>query len=155
MSDTLTLSQRIGQAENALRAVLDRLLTETGTTVPTTWQSSYVQWVTLALIARGGAAVQQEALLRQISGALKCDAPTVLAALDALTARGLVTTSPDEPASVRLTTEGDVQFQHLRQRIDRITERLIGDLPRDDLATTQRVLGIVTERANVELGRQS
>ena len=155
MSDTLTLSQRIGQAENALRAVLDRLLAETGTTLPTTWQSSYVQWVTLTLIARGGATVQQEALVRQISGALKCDAPTVLAALDALTSRGLVTTSPDQPARITLTTDGDVQFQHLRQRIDRITERLIGDLPRDDLATTQRVLGIVTERANVELGRQS
>src|SRR5215216_806036 len=120
MSDTLTLSQRIGQAENALRAVLDRLLAETGTTLPTTWQSSYVQWVTLTLIARGGATVQQEALVRQISGALKCDAPTVLAALDALTSRGLVTTSPDQPARITLTTDGDVQFQHLRQRIERV-----------------------------------
>jgi DNA-binding MarR family transcriptional regulator len=155
MSDTLTLSQRIGQAENALRAVLDRLLAETGTTLPTTWQSSYVQWVTLTLIARGGATVQQEALVRQISGALKCDAPTVLAALDALTSRGFVTTSPDQPARITLTTDGDVQFQHLRQRIERVTERLYSDLPMDDLATTQRVLGIITERANVELERQS
>ncbi len=147
MSDTLTLTQRIGQAENALRAVLDRLLAETGTT--------FVQWATLNMIARGGSAVQQEQLVRQISGALKLDEPTVLATLGELTTLGLVTMPPGDPARIELTTAGDAQFHSLRQRIDRVTERLHGDLPMDDLAATHRMLGIVTERANVELGRQS
>ena len=147
MSAIMTLTQRIGQAENALRALLDRQLAETGIT--------FGQWVTLTMIARGGSPVEQESLVRQISGALKCDAPTALAALEALTARGLVTLSSDRPACFTLTRDGAAQFQRLRQRIDGVTELLYGDLPTDDLATTQRVLGIVTERANIELGRQN
>ncbi len=144
MTDTPPLTQSIGQAENALRAVLDRLLAETETT--------YVQWVTLNMLARGGSAVQQEQMVRQISGALKLDEPTVLATLGELTTLGLIT-SPGDPARVELTTAGDAQFHHLRQSIDSVTVRLYGDLPIDDLATTRRVLGIVTEPANAELGR--
>ncbi len=144
MTSTPTLTQSIGQAENALRAVLDRLLAETGTT--------FVQWVTLNMLARGGSSVQQEQLVRQISAALKLDEPTVLATLDELTTLGLIT-PPGEAARVEPTTAGDAQFHRLRQRIDSVTERLYGDLPMDDLATTRRVLGIVTERANAELGR--
>ena len=149
MSEAMNLTQHIGQAENALRAVLDRLLAETGIT--------FGQWVTLTMLARGGSGspIEQEALVRQVSGALKCDAPTVLAALDALTARGLVTMAPERPGCLTLTTDGAAQFQRLRQRINGVTDLLYGDLPLDDLATTQRVLGIVAERANLELGRQS
>jgi DNA-binding MarR family transcriptional regulator len=145
MTGTPTLTQSIGQAENALRAVLDSLLAETGIT--------FVQWVALNLIARGGSAVQQEQLVGQISGALKLDQPTVPATLGELTTLGLITTPPGDPARIELTTAGDAQFHSLRQSIDSVTERLYGDLPVDDLATTRRVLGIVTERANAELGR--
>src|SRR4029434_1147352 len=56
---------------------------------------------------------------------------------------------------MRMPTAGDAQFGRLRQRIDSVTERLYGDLPIDDLAVTRRVLGIVAERANTELERQS
>ena len=145
MTGTPPLTQSIGQAENALRAVLDSLLGKTGIT--------YVQWVTLNMLVRGGSAVQQDQLVRQISSALKLDMPTVLATLGELAALELVATPPGDPARVELTTLGDVQFHSLRQSINSITERLYGDLPMDDLATTHRVLGIVTERANVELGR--
>jgi len=145
VTSTPTLTQSIGQAENALRAVLDRLLAETGTT--------FVQWVTLNMLARGGSAVQQQQLVRQIEAALKLEEPTVLATLGELTALGLVTTPPGDGARVELTTAGDAQFQRLRERIDSVSERLYGDLPIDDLAVTRRVLGIVAERANAELGR--
>ena len=145
MASTPTLTQSIGQAENALRAVLDSLLAETGNT--------FVQWVTLNMLARGGSAVPQEQLLRQIEGALKLDQPTVLATLGELTTLALVTTPPGDGARAELTTAGEAQFQRLRERIDSVTERLYGDLPVDELETTRRVLGIVTERANAELGR--
>ncbi len=141
------LTQSIGQAENALRAVLDSLLARTGTT--------FVQWVTLNMLARSGTAVPQDQLLRQISGALKLDVPAVLTTLGELATLGLVSTPPGDPARIELTALGDAQFQSLRQSIDSVTERLYGDLPMDDLATTHRVLGIVAERANAELGRQS
>ena len=147
MTDIPTLTQSIGQAESALQAVLNRLLTETGTT--------FAQWVTLNMIARSGPAMQQEQLVSQISGALKLNEPTVLATLGELTALGLVTTPLGNPACVELTMAGDAQFHSLRQNIDRITARLYGDRPVDELATTRRVLGTVTERANAELGRQS
>jgi DNA-binding MarR family transcriptional regulator len=143
VTSTPPLTQSIGQAENALRAVLDRLLAETGTT--------FVQWVTLNMIARSGSAVQHEQLVRQIEAALKLEEPTVLATLGELSALGLLT-PPGEAARVELTTVGDAQFQRLHQSIDSVTERLYGDLPMDDLVATRRVLGIVTERANAELG---
>jgi hypothetical protein len=104
------------------------------------------------MLARGGSAVQQQQLVRQVEAALKLEEPTVLATLGELTALGLIT-PPGEAARVALTTAGDAQFQRLHQRIDSVTERLYGDLPMDELAATRRVLGIVTERANAELGR--
>lgn len=146
MSDTPTLAQRIGQTENALRALLEALLAEN--------KMTYAEWVTLTLIARYGATVQQEPLVRQISAVLKCDTPTVLGAIDAMAARGLVAPSRDNAASVTLTPDGDVQYQHVRQRIALITGQLYGDLPTDELAVTHRVLDIVTARANEELSRQ-
>ncbi len=96
--------------------------------------------------------MQQEQLVRQIEGALKLDEPTILATLDELTILGLIT-PPGEAARLALTTAGEAEFHRLRQSIDSVTERLYGGLPMDDLATTRRVLGIVTERANAELGR--
>jgi len=146
VTSTPPLTQSIGQAEKALRAVLDRLLAETGTT--------FVQWVTLNMLARSGSAVQHQQLVRQVEAALKLDEPTVLATLGELSALGLIT-PPGEAARIELTTAGDAQFQRLRQRIDSVTERLYGDLPADELTTTRRVLGIVAERANAELGQQS
>jgi DNA-binding MarR family transcriptional regulator len=144
VTSTPTLTQSIGQAENALRAVLDRLLAESATT--------FVQWVTLTMLARGGSAVQHQQLVRQVETALKLEEPTVLATLDELTTLGLIT-PPGEAARVALTTAGEAQFQGLRQRIESVSERLYGDLPMDELATTRRVLGIVAERANAELGQ--
>lgn len=44
MDHTQTLTQRIGQAEKALQAVLNQQLTDSGIT--------FVQWVTLTFLAR-------------------------------------------------------------------------------------------------------
>ena len=145
MAGTPPLTQSIGQAENALRAILNSLLGNTGTT--------YAQWVTLNVLARSGSAVQQDQLLHQVSGALKLDAQAVLATLGELETLGLVNMPPGDPARVELTTLGNAQIRSLRQSINSVTERLYGDLPMEDLETTHRVLGIITERANLELGQ--
>jgi DNA-binding MarR family transcriptional regulator len=139
------LPQSIGQAENALRAILNRELAGPGL--------SYVQWVTLSLIARSGSAVPQEQLIEQLVPALKHDSASMLTALDELTTRELVTPPDGAAARVTLTTSGDALVRCLRQDIAQITERLYGDLPANDLTTTQRVLGIVAERADMELRR--
>lgn len=145
MTGTPPLTQGIGQAENALRAILNSLLGDTGTT--------YAQWVTLNVLARGESAVQQTQLIHQISSALKFDGSMVQATLGELKTLGLITILSGDPVRVELTTLGDTQVRCLRQRINSVTECLYGDLPMDELTTTHRILGIITERANIELGQ--
>lgn len=56
---------------------------------------------------------------------------------------------PVEP--VRLTAQGTQVFGQIRGAVTEITERLWRDLPASDLATADRVLSIITERASAEL----
>jgi DNA-binding MarR family transcriptional regulator len=145
MAASLTLTQSIGQAENALRAILESILAQTKIT--------FVQWVMLNMISRGESGVPQEQLIRQIAGALKLDEQPIRAALGGLTARSLVAGHSRDRARVALTAAGEELFHTLRQHIESVTERLYGDLPAEELATTRHVLEVITERANVELSR--
>lgn len=144
MADAPPLTQHLGQAETALRAVLDRLLGEAGAT--------FYQWVTLSMVARAGSPVPQNQLVRRVSDAIKVSEPVVETSLRELTTAGLVG-SVGTPASVALTPAGDARFQQLRRRIDTVTARLYGDLPPNDMELARRVLTIVTQRANAELER--
>jgi DNA-binding MarR family transcriptional regulator len=138
-----TLTGRdLGQAERATRAVLERLLAEHGVT--------FLQSVALNLLADAGSVLERDGLVRQMTGGLKIDEPPVLAAVDELVRLGLVTGGPG-PERLELTPAGRQRFRHVRDGVDRLTERLYGGLPEDDLATAHRVLAIVTERANAEL----
>lgn len=56
------------------------------------------------------------------------------------------------PAGSGLGKARDQQLERVQAAVVEITARLWGDLPRDDLATAGRVLGIVLSRANAELG---
>lgn len=146
MDHTRTLTQRIGQAEKALQAVLNQHLADAGIT--------FVQWVILTFLVRQGALVQQSSLVEEISTALKTNATTVWAALNAFNTRGLVYLSSESDGRIALTAEGTLHFQNLRQRIEEVTERLSTDIPGEDLVITYRVLDIVTERANAELAHR-
>jgi DNA-binding MarR family transcriptional regulator len=146
MDNPQTLTQRISQTEKALQAVLDQHLTEAGIT--------FMQWVILTFLARQGAFLQQDSLMREIASVLKSDATTVWAALNTLNIRGLVYSSPESDGRISLTAEGTLHFQNLRQRIEDITERLAADVPANDLAITYRVLDTITERANAELAHR-
>lgn len=146
MTDTPTLTGRdIGQAEIAVRAVLDAFLAEADTT--------FLQWVALNALATGGSVAQKDRLVSQVSGALRVSDTTVLATPDELDVLGLVSLTAGDQARIELTAAGDARFRLLRTGIDRITERLYRDVPVDDLATARRVLVLVTERANAELTR--
>jgi DNA-binding MarR family transcriptional regulator len=143
MSNTPTLTgQDIGQAALATRAVLNVLLAESGTTFP--------QSVALTLVANAPSAAEQDGLVQQLSHGLKIDRSTALATIDELVAEDLVARSGD-PVGLTLTPSGEGRHRAIRHGIDQITERLYGDLPRDDLATAHRILAVVTERANAEL----
>lgn len=132
-------TQVIGQAESALGALLDPLLTTTGITFP--------QWLVLTITAASGTSVGRDQLIAKISDARKIDSATVDAAITELTAAGLAATA-DGP--VALTGKGMTAYHQIRDGIAEITTRLF-DFPAEDLATAGRVLAIVTARADALL----
>ncbi|HET6835559.1 MAG TPA: hypothetical protein VFH30_16960 [Acidimicrobiales bacterium] len=143
MSDNPTLTgQDIGQAERATRALLDAVLAET--------QTTFHQSVVLNLTVNTPSPAELEGVVTRMTHGLKIDRSTARDAIDQVVAKELVATSGD-PASLALTPAGETRFRAIRHGIDQIAERLYGDLPPEDLATTHRILAIVTERANAEL----
>ena len=139
---TLT-GQDIGQAERATRALLDAVLAETETT--------FHQSVVLNLTAANAPSpAVLDGVVERMTHGLKIDRPTALDAIDELVAKGLVRKAGD-PVSLAPTPAGETRFRSIRHGIEQIAERLYGDLPPEDLATTHRILAIVTERANAEL----
>jgi DNA-binding MarR family transcriptional regulator len=136
-----TLStQVIGQAESALGALLDPLLSRSGTT--------FNQWLVLTVTAAAGGDIDRGQLTARISGARKIDGAQVEAAIAELDAEGLVRGT----GRVIVTSAGQARFTEIRGALEEITSRLF-DFPAEDLATAGRVLAIVTARANAELGR--
>lgn len=144
MATTPTLStQVIGQAENALGALMNRVLARTGGT--------FHQWVALNLTAVSGGTIDRDQLVSRMTGALKIDDAAALAAIAELTTSQLLQGLPGERARVGLTDTGQTRYRQIRTAIEEVTARLYGDLPADDLATAGRVLAVITTRANTEL----
>ena len=131
-------TQVIGQAESALGALLDPLLSRTGTT--------FHQWLVLTVTATGGGDIDHDQLVARVSGARKIDGAEVEAAIAGLDAAGLA----EGTSRVILTTAGLARFAEIRGALEEITARLF-DFPAEDLAAAGRVLAILTERANAEL----
>jgi DNA-binding MarR family transcriptional regulator len=139
--------QAIGEAAKATNAVLETLLAEVRT--------SFLSWVALNALATAGPVMPQDALVQRMTGGLKVATEPVLATLDELEVAGLVTRSdeaePSAEPAVELTADGTALHRRIRAGIDSIAQRLYGDLPHDDLATTSRILATVTQRANAVL----
>jgi hypothetical protein len=141
MSTTRTLNgQVLGQAERATRAVLDRMLERHGQT--------FHEWVAVNRTAGVGGTVHKGALIGQLAEGLKIDETAARTAVDNAVAAGLLAETEN---TVGLTDAGRTEYEQITGAIAHVTARLYGDLPADDLATTARVLTIVTERANALL----
>jgi hypothetical protein len=138
---TLT-PQVIGQAEKTLNAILDRLLAGPGLTE--------AQWITLTLTAGGAGSAGHGQLVAQVAHGLKVDEAQARAHVAELAAAHLVHDAGDG-SPVRLTAAGDRVHGQIRAGVAQVTERLWGDLPTADLATTGRILRIITDRASAEL----
>ena len=137
--------QDIGQAANATRAVLNRLLAATGT--------PFHGWVILNVLGTNGSSLDRDDLIGRVVSGLKIDESAVVTALSDLADQGLVSRSPsttDDPR-ITLTPAGDVRFHQVLDGIAQITLRLYGGLPAEDLIVAHRVLATVTARANAEL----
>jgi hypothetical protein len=135
--------QAIGEAAKARNAALETLLAEVRT--------SFLSWVALNVLTTAGAVMPQDALVQRMTGGLKVGEEPVLATLDELEVARLVTRADDADAAVEITADGIALHRRIRAGLDQITERLYGDLPPDDLATTGRTLATATQRANAVL----
>jgi hypothetical protein len=136
-------TQVIGQTEKALNAILDRQLAGTGLTEP--------QWVTLNVAIASGGTVDRDQLTGRVAGALKISDAEAQARITELAAAQLLDAPDDESSPVKLTDAGQQLHGQIRAAVTPITQRLWGDLPAEDLATTGRVLSTILERANTEL----
>jgi DNA-binding MarR family transcriptional regulator len=143
MSQTPTLTgQDIGEAEGAVRALLDQLLTGTGTTSD--------EYIVLRVLALRGPWTSPAALHEYLAGQrqLGLDRRAVADLLAGLAARGLVTgVAPDGPGPAELTAEGTALHATLTAAIGPTTRQLYAGFDPDDLATAHRVLADVVERA--------
>jgi hypothetical protein len=141
MSNAPTLNgQVLGEAAHATRALLDRVLADTGTT--------FHQSVVLNATIAGGGTAPRAAIVARMVGALKIDAATAESTIAVLTAEGLVET---DGTSIALTDAGRARHDAIRVPLLAVTTRLYADLPADDLTTAGRVLATITARANAEL----
>jgi hypothetical protein len=151
--------QVIGQAESAHRPLLERVLGRSGITFP--------QWVALTIAAAADTAAADAAsddagiadgaidrgeLIGRMTGALKIDDTAAARALAGLTVSELLQDLAGDGSRVGLTETGRARHRQLRAAVDQVVARLYGNIPADDLATTSRVLTLITARANAELG---
>jgi len=140
MTNPPTLSgQDIGQAARATNALLETLLTDAGLPFNT--------WVALNVLVTTGPQ-PRAALVQRLTHGLKIAADVAQAAVDELVSRHYAS---ENAPGLQIADAGTALHGRIRAGIDGITERLYGDLPAGDLATTRRILGIVIERANAEL----
>ncbi|MEU5565453.1 MarR family winged helix-turn-helix transcriptional regulator [Micromonospora musae] len=130
-------TQLIGRTEKALNAILDRQLAGTGITEP--------QWVTLTLTVVSGG-LPTATLVERICDALKVDQAAAREHVAALTAAGLLVTTPADV--VEASERGSAQWNEVRAATGLVSQRLWGDLPEGDLAAAGRVLNIVLARAD-------
>ena len=101
----------------------------------------------LDVVASADAPTRREQVVSRVTSGLKVSDAVAIAAVDGLTASGIVSAGDD----TFLTEQGAVLQRTIRGEIEAITARLYGDLPADDLATAGRVLTTITERANAML----
>jgi DNA-binding MarR family transcriptional regulator len=137
------LTQFIGRTERTLRPLMDRVLARTGGTFP--------QWVALNFTAVNGDSIDRGPLIAGITTALQIDEPAAEATIAELGHEGLLETAPGSP--VALSDAGRQRYAAIRAAIDQTTAPLFADIPEADLATTQRVLTTIAERADTQLAR--
>jgi DNA-binding MarR family transcriptional regulator len=144
MSTSPTFSTPVlGQTEKALNAILVRQLAGTGLTER--------QWVTLTMTVAGGGTVGRDELVARVAGVLKVGEAEAQAQITDLASAQLLQATQDDGSPVKVTDAGQRLYEQIRTAVTRITQRLWGDLPAEDLATAGRVLSTVLERANEEL----
>jgi len=134
--------QDVGEAEGALRALLDEIVAATGTTSN--------EYIVLRVLSLRGPWASPAALHDFLAGQrqLALDPPAVAELLAGLAAKGLATgVARDDAGPAELTAEGAALHTRLTEAIGPTTRKLYADFDPADLATTRRVLAELGERA--------
>jgi len=144
MSSLPPLTRSIGQAERALRALLGEVLEPAGLSFP--------EWV--ALTSLGAGPMSRGELIRRLVAGRVAEAPVAGAALDDLSARGLIAPVGEgqRAGALARTPAGEAVHRPLGQAVSALTVALYGDLPPDDLDVAHRTLTEIARRAGARLG---
>jgi DNA-binding MarR family transcriptional regulator len=136
--------QDIAEAQGAMRALIDEVLSESGT--------SSTEYVVMRVLMVRSPRDDAQSLQAFLAGQrqLNLTPADVTALLDGLAAKGLATgVAAGAPGPAQLTAEGEALFMRLtKMTVAPVTARLYADLDPDELATAHRVLAELVQRAN-------
>lgn len=135
MSAPPPVARTIGEAENALRALLMRQLEGE--------EMSYDEWVALSAI-RAGEHETPHDLARRVATGLGVEPGSARDIFRRLRRAGWLE-SPDE--QVTFTEAGRVRFDDLRRQVGGASAYVFADLEPTELDVVHRVLGTITARA--------
>lgn len=137
---TPPFGQVIGEAQRALRGLLDDVLAAASVSYPT--------WMALNYLSVQGPSVSADQLRRDLAAALRVHPSEVAELLLGLEAAGhieLRDAVSDEQAS--LTAGGAALYRELRDEVDGIARSALAGIPQYDIETTVNVLVRAKEQA--------
>ncbi|MGE7391763.1 MarR family winged helix-turn-helix transcriptional regulator [Streptomyces sp. NPDC004126] len=131
----------IALAHHAARTLAEGALDRHGVT--------FHQSVTLRAVTVAGGTVPHDELVAEIQDSLKTTEPLVQAVIEELLTAGLLAR---EDSLLSLTDTGRDLYETTAAATAGIAARLYAGIPAEDLAVAGRVLTLITDRANAELG---
>lgn len=138
--NTPPLTQSVGSAERAMRAILERHLQGAGLSFPA--------WTALVFTKVAPLTCDQVAH-RQIGGHVVSGEDEARQSIQELIEAGLI--AADENELLAHTDRGAALFSELSGKVKDIAQALYGDLPIIDLEATHRTLLEIAKRANAML----
>lgn len=143
---TAACGRQIHMAARALESVRNTALGEVGIAFP--------YWVVLEAVTEMPRA-DRKALIQRLVAMTVHDEEGAGRAIDELSDRGLLNTQTDDPGVVELTSQGRALADNVIAKRTGLRERLYGGISPEDIATTTRVLDLITERAGAIHAEQS
>lgn len=135
MTDTPLTTRDLGEAESALRALLEKMLTGTGL--------EYGHWVVLQVVAKSPVAATPQAVATRIANSIKVDQGTAQAFVDQLGSRQIL--QLDDVC--KFTSEGKALYDQLSAKIEHVTTQAFAGLDPSDLIIAHRVVASIAARA--------
>jgi hypothetical protein len=138
MAEPASCGRQIHMTAHALRAVRNTALEKRGIT--------FELWVVMETLA-DAPGMNREQLIGRLAELAVHDGASAADAIDQLHRRDLVTTN-DSHGTIELTSQGMALSEQVVATRQRLRHKLYGDIPSEDVATTNRVLDLIRERAD-------